>query len=282
MWLWLAAISAAWASCPQDVDGDGTPDRSTAFTRWLCVEEVEARSVVSADAAWTIERLVSMTGSDLPSDDPALALAWLRIGQAHLTLGEIDEARKALDACVRTGFLRGTCLDQRGAIDREAEAVRSVPSVWAFDQSVHGVFHPRGSWDKGTIRLRTVEGRGVLAWTTQVDAIEEDSLVLAFSRPAPAPRLLILTLRSLELDAEIEIDLIDDEGRTFAPRPRSFELPRGAWVVVEVPLVDAPPLAASGASLRSGMLSEVVLRDATGMTGVVGRSEIWIDQIEVR
>lgn len=281
--LFAVALAAGAAEpCPLDLDRDGTDDPVDDFARWLCVETIATQQALDGDAKAAERRLTRLVQNELPGDDPALGIAYLRLGTSLARRGEVDAARAALDACVRQGSMRGACLDVRGLVDEEAAAIRTVPATWSFQGTVHGVFHPRAYWDKGSIRLKDVDGEGVLVWTTEVDGIEEDALVVTFSSPSPAPREIRLRVRSSDLAAEIEVDLVDDEGRAFAPRPRSFEVPPGDWVQITVNLADAPPLAPRGSPLRPAALARLVLRDATGMTGVSGRNELWIDEIEVR
>jgi hypothetical protein len=280
----LAVVLAATAAepCPPDFDGDGLRDARTPLTRRLCVEAIAARAAVDGDVASAIASLRRLVNSEIPGGDPSMAVAYLTLARLHADAGQLDEAREVLEGCLGTGQARAACVELRGQLDLEAAAVRSVPVTWTFDTPDHGVFHPRAYWDKGDLKLRSDATTTWLAWSTRVDGVREDELVVPLASPSPGPRTLRVRARATTMRAEVEVELVDEEGRRFVPRPASIEIPADGWTDVEVTLRDATPLDGGTARFDPTRLHRLVLRDATGLTGSVGRNEIHFDSLELR
>lgn len=282
----IALAVTTWAvaaePCPSDFDADGRPDASTPLTRRLCVEAIAARAAADGDTVRAVAALRRLVNSEIPEGDPSMSGAYLTLARLLAESGQLDEAREVLEGCLRTGQARGACVELRSTLDLEAAAVRTVPITWTFDTPDHGVFHPRAYWDKGDLKLRRDDATTWLAWSTRVDGVREDELVVPLANPSPGPRTLRLRARATAMRAEIEVELVDEDGRRFVPRPASIEIPAEGWTDVEITLRDATPLDGGTARLDPTRLHRIVLRDATGLTGSVGRNEVHFDSLELR
>lgn len=273
----LAILAVAWAQVP-DPDAPRTPAQL-----WAIVQEARTIESIDGDVKAAIARYTHLVHNELPAGDPSLSEALYWLAEARWSLGDAAGARDALDACIRSGIGKLRCVDLRSHIDREEESVRTVPVQWSFDSPDHGFFHPRQFWDKGAIRLRDEDGDSVLAWSTQVDALKGDQLVVGFHDPQVVPRTIRFRARSVEVTALLEIELVDVHGTRFAPTVRTWTLPPGIWVTVVVLLSGAQPLDdPDGDALDPSELYQFVVSDATGLTGVAGRNELQLDDFSVR
>lgn len=276
--VWLAAgllCGAPTASRAQDATAlSGNPPAA-----WRALAVLRARADLSSDLSGVRRDLDNLVASELTSTDPALGAALLALGELRWLAGDVDGARDALDACVRQAAQRVTCAMLRGTIDLEVEAVRAIPVRWTFDDADHGLFHPRAFWDRGSIRLDSRDGDGVLAWSSRVDALGEDQLVAGLDRPSPAPTRLRLRATSREVEARLEVRLIDDLGHAYLARAMPFRLPRRQTVDLDIALRDAIPVDPTSPPLDPARLYRLVLRDATGTTGFVGRNEIALHEL---
>lgn len=274
----LLVAAGAWGSdvCPDE------PGLDPAYRSWACVEQARVLEAVEGDAVAAAARYEALVRSELPDEDPALAEALYELGVARWTLGDLDGARAALDRCIRGGIRRGPCTELRTRIDLEADAVHVVPTTWTFDSPAHGFFHPRAFWHKGGLRI-VQEGDGhYLAWSTRVDPMQGDQLIVGFRRPAPTPREVRFRARSLEVKALLQLQLVDVEGRRFAPAAPRTEVPVRAWTDVVLVLEDVVPVDPGGRALDPSRLYRLVVSDVTALTGISGKNEIHLDDFTVR
>ncbi|MCB9680296.1 MAG: tetratricopeptide repeat protein [Alphaproteobacteria bacterium] len=268
------------AALAQDPASDG--GRLTPQDWWVMVQRARFLDSLDGDPRAAVERYQDLVHNELPAGDPALSEALYWLARARWSIGEADAARDALDQCIRSGIDKARCTELRSRIDLEEESIRTVPTRWTFDNADHGVFHPRSYWDKGTIRLITdVEG-SCLVWDTQVDPVKEDRLVVGFHAPQPPPRTIAFRLRSGEIRAVIEIELVDVYGHRYTTRLPTATLPVREWVRVQIDLSDTTPLDPDGPPLDPSDLYRLVLRDMTAITGATGRNELRLDDFEVR
>ena len=170
--------------------------------------------------------------------DPALPRVLYWLGRARWTLGDIDGARDALDRCIRTGLEKGPCLDLRSRIDLENDAVHELPVAWDFEDALHGVFHPRRFWHRGSIRIIADETSSLLEWSTTVDGSTQDELVVAFRSPQPAPKTIRLVVWSGELDGALQVVLEDIEGQTYIPEAKPIRVAQQevSEIILEAPM----------------------------------------------
>lgn len=249
---------------------------------WSEVQRAQVDESIDGDEAAAVQRYEDLVHNRLTTGDPNLSDALYWLAAARWSLGDLKGARDALDQCIRSGVNKGRCIDLRSHIDLEEDSVRVTPLTWTFDTEDHGFFHPREDWDRGSIRIVKGGSGSVLSWTTQVDPQVADKLVVGFHAPSPAPSVMRLTATSLTLSATVEISLVDEYGRVFAPRPATWALPRGVPTVVEFRVDDATAVAGDGAKLVPSKLHRLVVRDITGRYGNVGTNEIQVDTFSVR
>ena len=100
----------------------------------------------------------------------------------------------------------------------------------------------------------------VLSWTTQVDPLVPDKLVVGFRNPSPAPTTMRLTATSMSLSATLEITLVDAYGHVFAPRPATWVLAQGVQTSIEFRLDSTTDTAGAGAKL--GTTQRVIIVDS--------------------
>lgn len=273
----LGAVLAA-------LHGGASPALAQDPAAWQAVHEALLVDALGGDRLSAASRYEQLVRIELPAGDPSLSLALFWLGHARWVVGDLAGAREALDRCIRTGLDRARCLDLRSRIDLEAEAIHDLPVVWSFaDADDHGVFHPRTFWDQGAVRLsEAADGEDVLAWSTRIDPLRPDELVVGFRDPTPRPREIRWTLRSLEVEATLEIVLFDLEGHAYVVPPGRTRLPVRETVQVVLDLSDARPTNTDAPPLDPARLHRMVVRDLTGLSGQLGRNELEVLALVVR
>lgn len=264
----LLLLALAWSSEP--------------FETWQAVHEAMLRESLDGDLDAAEARYTDLVHNVLPSGDPALARALLQLGRVRDLSGNTNGAREALDACVATGMAKAPCLDLRAEIDLEADAVRSVPVHWTFDDAQHGFLHPRAYRDKGVMKIETVQdsGESVLAWVKTVDAIRDDMLVVGFQQPSPPPRSLRMQLTSVELDATLRIEVEDVDGHRYTTS--AISLDKGVPQDVRLSVSALRPLDEESPPVRGAELHRMYLVDVSGTFGQVGTNVLRLDDFQVR
>ncbi len=253
------------------------------FQNWEMENEAALFESLTGDLVQAEARYERLVREVLPAGDPSLARTYYRLGHVRYLLGDAQGARDALDACIRTGTEKARCLDLRGEIDLEADAVHEVPVHWTFDDPHHGFMHPRAYWDKGAIRIQqSDDGESRLEWRTAVDANREDMLIVGFRQPNPAPRVIRFTMTSAEIDGMLRVEFVDIDGNRYSPLWRQRPLPRGQDVLVDLDVRNLRPVHSEGPPLDPSALHRMYLLDVTGRTGQVGRNVLRIDDFEVR
>lgn len=274
----LLLAGPAWADdalCPVE---DGP---STALHRWTCVQRAKLADTLVGDSDTTLARYAQLVRSRLTAGDPSLSDALYWLGAGLWEIGDVEGARDALDQCIRTGLDEARCVDLRGRIDLEVEAVHRLPVHWTFDTPDHGFFHPRPYWDLGVLRLKADDATSALAWATRVDPVQQDRLVVGFRDPMPAPAVVAFRARSAEMIALLDLVFVDVEGRRWRPRDR-LRVPLRTWTTFTIDLGDLVPDDEAQPPLVPTALHRLVVLDATALTGRLGRNEIQIDDFEVR
>jgi hypothetical protein len=155
---------------------------------------------------------------------------------------------------------------------------------WTFDDPRHGFLHPRTHWDKGSIRIwkDPLTEAGSLEWSTYVDAIREDLLVVGFRDPRPGPSEIRLTLLSREIDATLRFEFEDMDGRRYVPPVRNTPLPRGTPVTLQMSLSSLRPVDADDPPMDTSEMYRMYITDVTGLFGGVGHNILRLDDFEVR
>ncbi len=249
---------------------------------WSEVQRAQVDESIDGDEAAAVQRYEDLVHNRLTAGDPNLSDALYWLAAARWSLGDLKGARDALDQCIRSGVNKGRCIDLRSHIDLEEDSVRVTPLTWTFDTEDHGFFHPREDWDRGSIRIVKDGGGSVLSWTTQVDPLVPDKLVVGFKDPSPAPSVMRLTATSVNLSATLEITLVDAYGHVFSPPPATWVLPQGKPTTIELRMDSVTDQAGEGAKLVPSQLHRLIVRDITGRYGNVGANEIRVDTFTVR
>jgi hypothetical protein len=273
---WLLTLGLAQAETPQE--------------SWALVQEALLNDALRGDLdaavagyEQVVEHLLPASGGRQPPvSDPSLASALFWLGQARWAQGDVGGARLALDQCIRSGLDKDRCLDLRSHIDLEVDSVRKVPVTWTFDDEHHGFFHPRALWNRGTIRTVGDQGGSFLQWTTTLDGDTHDELVVGFRDPSPAPSTVRLVARSEALDGALQIVLEDTDGHSYVHEARPIRLPRGETVDIRLSLDSFRALVPGSPPLDVRRLHRLRVRDATALTGQLGRNVWAFDLFEVR
>lgn len=259
------------------------PARADELQRtWELSHEAMFLDALYGGPAAAVRRYEALLHEELSAGDPSLSRTLYHLAYARYVMGDVDGAREALDACIRSGHLKADCLDLRSRIDLDAEGVHAVPTRWTFDDEDHGVFHPRIYWDKGSIRIADRDGDALLAWSTAVDGARPDRLVVGFRNPTPPPQQITWEIESAEIEAAVRLELVDIDGHVYTPANRRIALPRGQRHVLRVVLAEAVPVDRTSPPLDPARLHRMHLIDVTGTTGQLGRNELHIHRFEVR
>lgn len=254
------------------------------FDYWESAYDAALRESLDGDLEAAEDRYEDLVHNVLPSGVEMLAITLFRLGRVRYLLGDINGARDTLDSCIATGLQKVRCFGLRGQIDLEADAVHDVPMKWTFDDAQHGFLHPRTHWDKGSIRIRKdpLTEAGSLEWSTHVDAIREDMLVVGFRSPRPTPREVRLTMLSREIDATVRLEFEDIDGRRYVPLSRTNALPRGEEVDVRLALSSLRSVDSDDPPLNARELHRMYIIDVTGVFGQVGHNVLRLDNFQVR
>lgn len=248
---------------------------------WEAAWDALLADALNGDTPAARDALHELASTELDGQSPTLPFVQYWLGRLSWKMGDSGGAREALDACIRGGSLKSACLDLRARIDLETDAVQAVPTRWTFDDARHGFLHPRGYWDQGSIRLTRADGRGVLAWRTEVDGTRDDRLVVGFRVAGAPPRRLTLAARSVTGDALLAVQLEDIDGNVYVPARRSYELPAGVDVEIVVNLADVRPATPGAPPFTGARLDRVTVLDQTSLLGVLGAHELWFDHFAV-
>jgi hypothetical protein len=215
-----------------------------------------------------------------PDADPdTRARALWEGGRLAARAGDVAGARARLDACLSlsaaTSLNRGACLEARATIDLEADAVRSLPTLWTFDSPAHGLAHPRAWWDQGDIALIPAADGGGLRWTVRVDAERDDRLALAFDLKADIPSAVRIELTSAREPGALRAVFEDIDGRTWSVDARDWQAPadvRARWTLD----LDAlfPDDGRAPTTLDRTRLHRLYVVDRTARLGVYG-AHVW-------
>jgi hypothetical protein len=195
------------------------------------------------------------------------ARALLAKGRAHLTLGQLDPARQAFEACRRitTSGLAAVdtsaCVHGARRVALEEGAFRVVPTTWTFDDGAHGfvLFSERGS--------TAVEGRPgkmSLVWSQDVDNQRAPELAASVRTDGRPVQTIRLTIRA-EGRSVLELLVVDEQNRAYSLAGKVL-MPDGKPRTLDIRLSDLEPLDPTWPPLDVQRVAWIRLRDATGAT----------------
>ncbi len=215
-----------------------------------------------------------------PDADPdTRASALWEGGRLAARGGDVTGARTRFDACLSlsaaTSLHRGACLETRATLDLEADAVRTLPTVWTFDSAAHGLAHPRAWWDQGDIALIPPAEGGGLRWTVRVDAERDDRLMLAFDVQGAVPSTVRLELTSAREPGALQAVFEDLDGRSWSVDARDWQAApdvRSRWTLDLAALF--PDDGRAPTTLDRTRLHRMYIVDRTARLGAYG-THIW-------
>ncbi len=271
MILLAAALGSAWADDP-----------ARAWESLYDARLVEAADGTPEVAVLYYEELVA----DLRPEDPLYGTAWYWLGRTRYGLGDTDGAIAALRNALRDEGVRPQAAALLGRIELKRRAVHVLPVSFGFEQGGAGAFVR--AWehaDKGRLEARTVLGRPVLAWETNVRGGEADHLAAAFDGEGRVA-VVAFQVRSQSFPAELRVTVSDGAGgRYSAP---VVQVPTGQWLEVSLPAsafrsTDGARDGAGGNALRAG--DPVRMLEIEDLTGLLspdrGENTIYLDNVEI-
>lgn len=266
--MWLALLSA--------------PALADDVADWQRLNEAKLHEALGdlPEAIAAYERLLASSG--MTDDDPVRSRVLYRLGSARYAAGRTEAAKRALIDAVRTASpSREACLELLERIALDESSVRTVPTLWRFDDDRHGVVHPFAAEEKGrSVRIDPVAPGGdpALAWTTVVDPRRDDHLVVGLVEPTPRPRGVRFQAMASRIPAALRLVAYDTLGQRYvAP---FVAVPTGEWTAVSVELRDLRD--ETGVRAERADLDRLEIRDATAFTGLwTGENTLWIDDFEV-
>ncbi|TVQ93699.1 MAG: hypothetical protein EA397_03825 [Deltaproteobacteria bacterium] len=246
--------SSAWA----------TPDAPSPERRYWDAQLLQSSSGDHRQAVQIYRDLA--TQLDAPQHAELRARAMLAAGRALRALGDLDEARKAFEACRRLSTAgiadidTSACAAGARQVALEQGAIREVPTRWTFERSEEGfvLFSERGS-----MALETREGQGALVWSQEIAGPQVADLIVAVDQPERAPSGVRIELHAEDDNALMELIVEDERGFAYALSGKLYRIdatPR-LW---EVPIQELEPLDPSWPALDSARISAIRLRDSTG------------------
>jgi tetratricopeptide (TPR) repeat protein len=154
-----------------------------------------------------------------PADHPARAKALYHLGRTHYTLGDHENARKALLDGVRTIPARPECLALLGQLELEQSSVKTIPLQWRFDDDNHGIVHPWEYAERGSTRIEGAGTNPMLAWRSTVDVLNADRLVIGFRVEGKPPTFLEVKVAASQ-QTRIQVlvtDIYGEQSVAYAP-----------------------------------------------------------------
>jgi len=216
----------------------------------------------------------------LPPENPDRAQLLTRQADLEWARGDLDRARELLDGCIRAGVNVRPCQELRGAIDLEDAAIRTLPTVWSFDTTAHGMFHPWAHRSQGSLKIDSVEQEGALIWTTTSTAAERDQLVVAVNT-TDSPTVLSFRARARREGAVLGLRFEDRDGNAYAPTNSVVPLPVGAWADVVVDLSTLAPTRPPAPAFDPSQLYVIRFLNASGLEVGETTHEIAFDELRI-
>jgi hypothetical protein len=271
--MFLALVALAWAA--------GPPDAEHRYWEAQLLESADgnlpAAIAIYADLARTLD------GQSEYAELRARSL--LAMGRAHLALGQMPEARSSFESCRRitTSGLSTVdttaCAQGARRVALEEGAIRTVPTLWTFDEGTHG-FVLFG--EKGSMAVEGASANRRLVWTQELDATRTAELVVAVqSRNKPAKGVRF-SVRADGAIAVLELLVVDEQNRSYALTGKVL-VADAELRTLEIRFDEMDPLDSAWPALDARAIAYVRLRDTTGsmLPEQRGRHRILIDDFAV-
>ncbi|MCO4743725.1 MAG: hypothetical protein KC912_02980 [Proteobacteria bacterium] len=229
------------------------------------------------------ERIYRRLIQSLAAEDPIREEALYSLGSALYSTGRNAEAVEVLLEGNRTAQRRSRFQDLLQLIELDQTSVRRIPARWDFGRDAHGLLHPWGYQEKGSLRISAQpDGNSVLVWSTRVAVSEDDQLLIGFDNPQPAPAGIRFDVAATVFDAWLEVVVHDDLGRAWTwPEGRlrartnlllTFDLAFSGFVLAD----------GSRDSLDTSTIDRLVIRDVSAFQGkYAGDHDILLDDVEI-
>lgn len=251
---------------------------------WQTANQAMLLDALNGNAMESQARYEQLLHDDISSDTEVLADALFWLAQNRYVLKDMEGAAEALDRCVRLTNLSQHCLDEQMRISLEANSITSIPQVWEFDNTTHGVFHPRERWQQGSIRMSTLpgssEGSGLL-WTSKVLAEPNDKIIIGFGRMPTAPNSLRLHAVSETMFTQLRLIAETRSGHQYTPESPVRGLPKGEWVDMTWSLAELSPVSEDAPPYEASELYRVFLIEETPPDGENRENKLWIDRLNI-
>ena len=228
------------------------------------------------------ERSYRQLIQNLAADDPLREEALYSLARLLYNTGRRDAARDMLLEGIRNARARPRFLDMMQLIELEQNSVTNLPTLWNFADGGHGLLHPWGYQDKGSLRLEAAIGDGALAWQTRVQPGEDDQLVMGFDLGESAMRGLRLQLGASNFEGWVEVLVFDDRGTRWTWAAGHLRARTDGLVAFELPLEGFRRSDGAEGRLDGTRLHRLALRDVSAFRGVQpGTHDLIIDQFEI-
>lgn len=193
----------------------------------------EARLMEAADgtpeaAAQMYEELVA----ELEPTDPEYGPAWYWLGRTRWTLGEADAAVSALSNALQDPTVSAQAAALLMKIELRRRAVLTLPATFSFDDTRVAFVRNWDAADRGSLGIRAVASRSVLAWATTVRAGEADHIAMALETGGRITRIAF-QVRAQAFPAELRVTVSDGAGARYSAPV--IQVPTGQWMEVNLP-----------------------------------------------
>lgn len=212
----------------------------------------------------------------LPAEDPTRAEALYWLGRVSYAQGDTENAQSVLREGVRAGAMRQRSLELLGQMALEEHSIKRTPSSWDFETSTHGFVHPWRYVAKGSIAASD----GVLRWTTTIDQLLDDLLVVGFDRPTPTPRGAKMRIRSVNKTARLQLVVTDTANHRYMFNEVIELKPDGEFVEIDCSFDDLRSLD-NETEFQAKKIDKLIIEDRSSEYGATGRNEIQIEHFEV-
>lgn len=194
--------------------------------------------------------------------------------------GKTVDASDILLRSVRAGNCDRNCRILLEELEIERESIRATPSLWTFDRTDHGVFHPWTFQDRGSLTLTSGDDPSLL-WTTRPTSTRSDRLVIGFAAPKPTPSELSFGVTATRRDGWLQVVAEDIDGRRYTA-PESFHCAQSSPRRIRVRLAELVALdGKSPTSIQPDALWRVAIVDVQGAQHPTAQQWL-VDNLAVR
>jgi hypothetical protein len=233
---------------------------------WQDLHEARLAEALDHDTP-RAEKIYRRLIQSLAADDPIREEALYSLGNSLYASGYRDDAVSVLVEGLRTARSRARFQDLLQLIELDQTSIREVPTTWDFEDDLHGILHPWGYQDKGILRVASVDGNRVLAWSTTVVSGEEDQVLVGIHRPDPAPSGLRFDIGATQFDSWVEVAIYDDLGEAWVWGGGRIRARTGLLLTFDLPMSGFRRASDAPGQLDPATANRLVIRDVTAFHG---------------